>query len=143
MYNITFEQPSTILISGATNTGKTTICNKIIKHKHVLFENPPKYVVYCYSHKQDEQHQMYQKGLISKLLEDFPGYEEIKAILMPYKNIGSLLVLDDGLSNLNDDIARIFFELSHHVNCTVILTAQNLFYSNRHFRTLSLNTKVK
>ena len=99
-------------------------------------------MVYCYSQKQSSYEELYQQGVIGKLIEGFPGFEEIKEILTPYKNVGSILVLDDGLSGLNQDITRIFYELSHHANCSVFLTSQNLFYSTKEYRTISLNTKV-
>ena len=113
MYDVSFIQPSTFLIVGATASGKTTLVNKILKHKNVLFDNPPSFVVYCYSQKQTSYEDLYKQGLIDKLIEGFPGYQEIKEILTPYKNVGSILVLDDGLSGLNQDITRIFYELSH------------------------------
>ena len=50
------------------------------------------------------------------------GYEnfvQLKEMIMAYKYDGqSILIFDDKLSSLNDDILRIFHELSHHGLCS-------------------------
>lgn len=141
MYDIRFIQPSTFLAVGPTSCGKTTLVNKIIRHKNALFDKPPAFVVYCYSQHQKSYEDLYNAGLVHKLLDHFPGFDEMKALLMPYKDDGgSLLILDDGLSSLSSDITRIFYELSHHANSSIIMTSQNLFYATKEYRTISLNT---
>ena len=51
----------------------------------------------------------------------------------------TFLVLDDLMSETNDDAANLFTKGSHHRNVSVMFLTQNLFYKNRHMRTISLN----
>ena len=51
-----------------------------------------------------------------------------------------LLVLDDFMSQVNQDISDLFTKYSHHRNISVIFLTQNLFYKGQHTRTMSLNT---
>jgi len=51
----------------------------------------------------------------------------------------TFLVLDDLMSETNDDVASLFTKGSHHRNVSVMFLTQNLFYKNRHMRTISLN----
>lgn len=106
-----------------------------------MFQRPSKHVILVYSHFQKLYEEMYGNGVITKMIEGYTNYEELKELIMSYKQDGgSFLILDDQLSNLNSDIMKIFFELSHHGNCTVFMISQNLFFSSRKFRSISLNS---
>jgi len=43
------------------------------------------------------------------------------------------------MSETNDDLANLFTEGPHHRNVSVVFLTQNLFYKNKHMRTISLN----
>jgi len=52
-----------------------------------------------------------------------------------------LLIFDDPASSLGQgDAARLFCELSHHTNASVIWVSQTLFMESAEYRTLSLNS---
>ena len=36
---------------------------------------------------------MYNKGIIDKMIQGYPSYEEIESLLMPHKSEGSLLLI--------------------------------------------------
>ena len=78
--------------------------------------------------------------LIVEFIQGYPGYEKLREIVVKYQPIGSILVMDDSLAYFTDEFARIFFELSHHQNCTPILLTQSLFHQTKSYRTLALNT---
>ena len=147
MYDITFIQPSTFLMVGGTGSGKTTLCSKIVANKKILFDRPPKYTILCYSQMQPLYTEMYNRGDLDLLIEGYPSFEKITELVKPYKSEGSILIFDDGLTgmakdnSMAKDITRIFYELSSHQNVSTFFLCQNLFYANKEFRTLSLNSK--
>ena len=51
----------------------------------------------------------------------------------------TLIVLDDQMQNLNEDVMSLFTRGTHHLNRSVILTVQNVFYQSTFMRTISLN----
>jgi len=51
-----------------------------------------------------------------------------------------LLILDDLMAETNLDVANLFTKGSHHRNISVLYLTQNLFHSNKHMRTISLNS---
>ena len=44
------------------------------------------------------------------------------------------------MTETNDSVANLFTKWSHHRNVSVMFLTQNLFYKNRHMRTISLNS---
>ena len=140
MYDCTFHQPATITIAGNTGSGKTTLLSRLIRYRNVMFDKPPKYVVLCYSQSQNIYNQLWSEGQIDKLIKGYPSYQSLSELLKPHKKEGSLLIFDDGLQGINEDVTKIFFELSHHANASCCFVTQNLFYDNSNYRDLSLNT---
>ena len=86
---------------------------------------------------------MENTGLVNELInvnEKLPSLDEITEMVHKYKDQGgSLLIFDDTMTDINDDFAQIFCNLSHHENASVIFLTQNLFYQHKVFRTMSLN----
>ena len=118
-FDVRFRQGSSILVCGPSGSGKTSLVSNIIIHKKLLFDRPPEKVFLFYTHHQDIYDDLLKRGIISKMFDGYPSYDEIKKIVLPYKKSGgSIIILDDQLSGLSDDIVRIFHELSHHCNTT-------------------------
>ena len=91
---------------------------------------PPEKIIYCYGEYQDTFTAYPNVTFIEGLpdMGQFDGKERI------------LLVLDDLISETNDDVERIFTRVSHHKNISVIQLSQNLFYKSKQNRTISLNS---
>ena len=139
-FDIRFRQGSSILVCGPSGSGKTSIISKIITHRKLLFDFPADKIFLFYTQHQDSYEDLLKKGIITKMINGYPSYDEIKKLVMPYKKVGgSIIILDDQLSGLSDDIVRIFHELSHHCNSTCFFLSQNLFFANKRYRTISLN----
>ena len=67
--------------------------------------------------------------------------EKFKKLSYPLKEKGgSLFVLDDGMTNINKDMVRIFSIWARQYNASIILVTHNLFYNDPIYRNLSLNT---
>ena len=46
--SLPFETPTTMMLAGPTQSGKSYWVNKLISHKENMFESTPIIVVYCY-----------------------------------------------------------------------------------------------
>jgi len=119
----------TALVAGPTGCGKTRFVFKLIEDAHVMVDTPPRRVVYCYGEYQQlfsEYPQMtFRQGMHN--LDDFDGREP------------TLLVIDDLTNETDGAVANLFTKGSHHRNISAVFLVQNLFYKNKHIRTISLN----
>ena len=139
-FDVFFRQGSSILVCGPSGSGKTTLVAQILKHKELLFDAPSSKEFLFYTQPQEIYEELVTNGIITKMFHGYPSYDKIRKIVAPYKKLnGSIILLDDQLSNLSDDIVRIFHELTHHCNTTCFLLSQNLFYANKKYRSISLN----
>ena len=138
-YDVRFQTPFSCIIAGSSNSGKTWLCNEILKHKNLLFDKPPERTFLFYSEYQDIYNQMLQSKAVDELHKGIPPLEELKKMLTPYKKTGSCCVFDDSIHDIQEDISKIFTIYSHHLNCSVFFISQNLFYQNKEYRTMNLN----
>ena len=133
-----FQHPFTCMIAGPTQSGKTTILQKIINESdNGLLEPPPNCIVYCYSRWQKafEEIKMSRAGpahfnisssaqkaivTFNEGLPDMNSFDPTKR---------TLLILDDLMSQCGKDsrILDIFTTDSHHQNISVIFVTQNIF----------------
>jgi len=132
------------MVVGPSSSGKTTWVRNLLKMKSQLFTSPPLKTFLFYNMAQPIYGEMKEQGLIDEMYDStskFPVLEEIQAMVSPFKEIGgSLIIFDDMLTNLTNDFERLFLNLSHHENASVILMSQNMFYKDKIYRTMSLNT---
>jgi len=140
-----FRHPFTMLLSGPSKAGKTTLIQKILcQARGGLVRAPPTSIIYCYSRWQeiyDEIKSGSPSGAATfnapRLLfqEGLPDIENID----PSQN--TLLVLDDLMDQCARDpsILNLFTTDSHHKSVSVIFVTHNVFSNYKHFRTISLN----
>ena len=143
-FDVRFKTSFNCIVNGPSRSGKTTFVRNLLKLKDVLFDVPPKKVFFYYNLNQELYLDMEREGLVSEfisVLQSFPTYDEIASKVHPFKETGgSLLIFDDMMTQLTPDFERIFCNLSHHENASVIMLSQNLFYRAKEYRTISLNT---
>ena len=94
-----------------------------------MIEPPPEDIWYCYGEFQP----IFARYPEVKFHEGMPDFTKFDG------RRSTFLVLDDFMSEINDDVANLFTKGSHHRNVSVMFLTQNLFYKNRHMRTISLN----
>ena len=130
-----FKCPSSIIISGPSQCGKTTFTRQIPQHADYLFERPIRKVLYCCGQWQD-----CFKDL-AKEVTFMEGIPDDIAALFPPQYRPSLLVLDDPMRNCSDDgrILHFFTKVSHHCDVTCIHLTQNVFPPGKFTRSISLN----
>lgn len=143
-FDIRFKGSFNCIVAGASGSGKTTFVKNLLLLGDQLFTSIPDRVFLFYSNKQPIYDEMLKQGLVNEVIdanETFPTAEYLTSIVRPYKNgNGSLIILDDIMSDISLDFVKIFCNLSHHEKASIIFMTQNLFYNNKIYRTLSLNT---
>ena len=130
--DVRWGHPFTCVVAGGTGSGKSVFVNKLITHRKEVINPVPEEIVLCYKIWQ-------------------PGYESLKTHNvrfiegLPEGDVldGSksrLIIIDDLMSEVDQSVTSIFTEQSHHLNISVVLILQNLFFSkNKEIRTISLN----
>ena len=132
--NLKLKHPATVLVSGATGSGKTTLVKRLLDNADQMFapsiEQPIK-VVWVYGASQNFQPSTNQNVCI-EYTEQLPeAYEDI-----------DILVLDDLQNSLSGSkkLGDIYTKYSHHKQMTVIYIVQNIFNSGAQMRNISLNS---
>ena len=137
-FSVKFHQPSNILVSGPSQTGKSSFIYRLIKNKHLLFTSVPKSVFYVYPSQHPLLDKMIEEKLVDKVLTSLPeNVESLEKLLTKHKADGSILVIDDALTQLRPYLPQLFEVLSHRANCTIILVSQNNFVDSATFRRAS------
>lgn len=119
-----WKHPSTCIICGPSQTGKTSLVRKMIKNK--IYDHEIKKILWCYS---TWQPWFLEESNIS-FLQGLPKAEETY----------DLIIIDDLMNSLTQDVSQMFTVGSHHKNYSVILILQNLYPRIRVMRDISLNT---
>lgn len=133
-------KPSNFILIGGTGSGKTTLMLQIIERRRTLFEKEIDSIVYCYEIYQDIfNHYPYIKFVKGSI----KNIEEMFSNLNP--NRQRILVLDDMQTLVDDaqqglEMSKIFAIYGHHLGINVFLLSQNLFYQNKYFRSITLNS---
>lgn len=130
-----FRHPTRIIIAGYTNSGKTFLCSKIVEKYHEVFSR----IIICgvTSHPLQNNPSIKEKLELHKDIID-PA-DEITPYADPHAH--RLLILDDNfMSSANSLPVLNSFIKGRHINLSVILITQNIFFPGKHSRTISLNT---
>jgi hypothetical protein len=142
-YDTRLVTPFNCIISGVSQSGKTTLVSNLLRLSGSIFTKKPSKVLLFFKFNQAIYTEMIQNGLIHELIEindETLDYDNIVERVSPYKSgQGSLIIFDDSMSDITSDFAQIFTNLSHHQNCSVIYITQNLFHKDSNYRTMSLN----
>ena len=134
-----FKHPTTVLIAGPTQCGKTYFFISVLKRK--LIQPEPQRIVWVYGEWQSAYAELQQELPQIEFVKNFQPelYESFDA------RVRNLVVLDDQMENRNahkrgaDSVVKFFTQGSHHRNMTVVYIVQNLFNQDKSMRTVSLN----
>ena len=126
-----FTHPFTSIISGPSNSGKTTFICNLINKSELLIEPKLDRIIYVYSHWQSLFDTLKNVEFLTSVpnLSDYDSFQN------------TLIIIDDFMSEIDQLISSYFTRGSHHKNVSVMLVTQNLFHPNKHFRTASLNSQ--
>ena len=124
-----FNHPARIIIAGYSNSGKSQLCTRLMENYHERFNH----ILYCGvdSHPLQNNEDINSKLTVS---------EEILNPL-DYSHLGSILfILDDCfLEAVEDKNVVNAFTKGRHKSISTIFITQNLFFSGKHSRNISLN----
>lgn len=103
--------------------------------------NPvPKTVIYVYSSQHPLVNRMVEEGIVNKVLKNLPENQEtLEKLTSSLKEEGSILVIDDALSQMKKYLPQVFEVISHRDNCTVLFVTQNAFIDSSVFRRIKEN----
>lgn len=136
MEKFRFMSPCNILISGASQSGKTSFIIKLIEHSDEMFKKPPSHIYYCYKVYQSVFDKLDKNNNKVSFIQGLPDINEVAD---PKRN-HILLILDDLMTETNQDTVNLFVVQSHHYNISPIFIMQNLFHNNKSIRTINLNS---
>ena len=129
-----FQSPTTMILSGATGSGKTTWLKSLLDHRKDMFFSPPERILYFYGTWQPLFEEMEKSGV--EFIEGLPPQDIENQSGKPM-----VVILDDLLEEAtkSDVVERLFTKGSHHKNMTVIYLTQNLFRQGKNARNITLN----
>ena len=137
MTDVRFKTPSSIMISGPSQCGKTVLTLKLLKHIQQLFTSETYKIVYCYGAYQPSFINFQREIQLPIIfVEGFP-----ENVLDLFEGKPGILIIDDLMGSCSNDqrMADLMTKHSHHNNITVIYIVQNLFPPGKFSRTISLN----
>lgn len=140
--DIRFISGATHLLAGPSGSGKThTVC-EILKNKNVMIVGGEhiKNVIFCYASWQP----IYDKlqNVVTKWIPKLPTNEEFIDLVEKDKDTGgSIVVLDDFMSDIGKDMVEIVTVSARHNNASTFILFQSLFPIAKSARQISLNVK--
>lgn len=136
--DLRLKTPFSMLLIGATASGKTTKLKKILEERFTLFKEPPEKVYLFYQIWQKNYQYMLENHLVDEFFEGVPSKDIFTNLLK--QNKSSCMIFDDLSNSIDSTIENLFTAGSHHYNVNTIFIGQNLYYNNPLFRTISRNS---
>ena len=141
VFDTRFRFPSTIIVAGATGSGKTTLCAKLLALKEEIFENDRcENVVVYYKEWQSAYDMLKERNIVQQWFNFCPTADDVREMAEPFRTgQGTICIIDDFMTQINKDMIEIFSVVSHHSGVTVFFLTQSIFPRNYLFRDLSIN----
>lgn len=142
MFDLRFKHPSTFIIAGSSQSGKTTFVLNLL-HESDLIEgkNEIANILFYYKEWQPAYQSAKEDKIVTSFLNVVPSADDIRERVMYHTDKGgSIVIIDDYMQSINDDIVSLFTTMSHHLKITVFLLTQNLFAKSAGYRDISLNS---
>ena len=143
-FNMRFLPGATHLVVGPSGCGKTYRTCDILRNKDSIIQGGSdiKNVVMCYSAWQPIYEKLRTDGIVTRFVKKKPTKDEFVDFVKDYRDKGgSIVVIDDFMSNIDEDLVDIVTVQSRHFNTTTFILFQSLFPPNKLARQISLNVK--
>lgn len=132
--NLKIKHPATMLVAGATGSGKTHFVRNLIQHATEMLTPLPSLpirVLWVYGVPQT----------FNQIENDLVALEYTDNLPESFEGI-DILVLDDLQNDLSSSkaLSDIYTKFSHHKQMTVIFIVQNIFNQGNQMRNISLNS---
>lgn len=142
--DLRFVQGSTHLMVGPSGSGKTFRVADILRLKNQIIQNGEsvRNVVFYFSTWQPVYGKLKEEKIVSKFVNKCPSNADFIDDVKEYQNDGgSIVVIDDFMSDINKDLVEIVTVSSRHMNTSTFILFQSLFPANPLGRQISLNVK--
>lgn len=143
-FDIRFKTSFNCIVSGVTQSGKTTWVKNLLTIRNDIFSTPPDKIFVFYKMMQDIYTEMKENGLIDELIdvnEHFPTLDMIHNMVNPFKEKnGCLIIFDDIMTEVTEDFEQLFCNVGHHDKTSIIFLTQSLFVQDNSFRLMSQNS---
>lgn len=146
--DLRIKTPTRFLLTGPSQSGKSTFMEKLLDYAPYIFDNPSclQRIFFFYKVEtttlRNVNNKMSKKPFVKKieLINECPTGKILEEKTEVWKDSGgSLVIIDDWAGSLPPCVTEFFTVLSHHHNSTGILITQNLFPKEQHFREISRN----
>ena len=132
-----FSHPFSMIISGPSQSGKTTLVERIIKTKNTIVKPQIAKITWFYG----------SESSITKLRDTYPdikfcsGLPNINEIEKFDSDVNRLMIIDDLMCEKDSEgvLVDLFTKSSHHRNISVIFIVHNVF--EKYLRTVNINAK--
>ena len=138
-YNIfKLHHPFSMLVAGPRGVGKSEFVKQLLSLKCFIMTNPPERIVWFYCrHQPDLFHSLAQDIPCREFYEGLPTNIEV----MFDRSGRNICIIDDLMqSGSTNQLVEKLFTNGRHSNLSVIFVSQNLFYTGKKCRTISLNS---
>ncbi len=143
-YDLRFQRGHSHLFVGPSGSGKTFRVADILRLKNDVFQNGHeiKNVVFFYAVDQPIYNELRKEGVVTTWINKKPTNELFIEQVSEHKNSGgSIVIIDDFMSDISKDFVEIITVTSRHFNTSTMMLFQCLFPSNPLARQISLNVK--
>ena len=142
--DVRFPLGGTHLIVGPSGSGKTHRIASLLRLKNELIKGGGdiKNVVFFYNSWQSLYEELEKENIVTKWINHLPSNEEFIDHVQPFNNNGgSIVVIDDFMTDINKDLVEIVTVSSRHNNTSTFILFQGLFPPSPLGRQISLNAK--
>lgn len=122
-----------MLLVGASNSGKSSLMNRLLTECSHVFSEKFDRIYWCYAEESSVSNKI--KGVT--YVKGFPSDE----ILENHAKTPMLLILDDLQSELDQRVSLIFTRKCHHNSISCVVMLQNLFFQSSVARDIALNAR--
>jgi hypothetical protein len=137
-----FPECTSIVVSGATMSGKSFWTFRLLREKDVMFTAPPEKVLYCYGIYQPLFDIMDRELPFVTFHQGLPTEEQLSQLASP--STCNLVILDDLMDSVMTslEMEHLFVKGMHHRHVSVLYINQNVYCKGKHSRTINLNTHM-
>lgn len=143
-WDLRLKTPFNCIISGTSQSGKTTFIKNLLLMRDTIFSENPTEILLFYKINQPIYDEMLENKIIDKIIDistfEFSIENVLNLIEKNKDKNGSMIIFDDSMTDIAKNFEEVFTNVSHHHKCSIIFVTQNLFYKDKSYRSMSLNT---
>lgn len=114
-----FVHPTSFIITGATQSGKSSFVKNLLDNKKSLIQPTPKTTYFVYKIWQPLYTEMQKNGSVTKFIEGIPEMDQLVSMLSNHTNEGGcIIIFDDIGSEIKEHVVnftQLFTVYSHHL----------------------------